>query len=74
MQIHPLTLLMLSMVVALLVLTLLACIYDLRTCRHKKSKDETVYRCAECTRVFTATHRTPLAQCPECGKQSAPPR
>jgi rRNA maturation endonuclease Nob1 len=74
MPIDPLTLMMLTMAFFLITLLLLAGIYDLRTSKHKKSKDETVYRCSDCERTFTYVHRTPLARCPTCGKQNAPPR
>ncbi len=74
MPIDPLQLLVIPLIIALVGILAAAWVYDLKTLRHKKSKNETVYRCAACRRIYTEMHRTPLAHCPQCGKQNAPVR
>lgn len=74
MLVDPLHLLIAPMALLLAALFGVAFLYDVQTFRRRKSKHETVYRCNGCHRIFTDEHRTPLARCPNCGEQTAPPR
>jgi rRNA maturation endonuclease Nob1 len=70
MLIDPLHLLPVPLILALTGLLALAVAYDLLTFRHRKKKEEAVYRCAACRRVYTKPRHTPLARCPTCGRQN----
>lgn len=74
MPVDPLQLIQVPLVIALAGLFLAALAYDLKTFRRRKSKDETIYRCADCRLIYIDIHRTPLARCPTCGKQNEPIR
>jgi len=74
MLIDPLTLLVIPMAILLIGLFIVALLYDLLTSRRLKNKNQTAYHCPDCRRIFTDEHRTPLSRCPNCGKQTAPPR
>jgi len=72
MTVDPLHLLIIPLTLTLIGLFAAAWMYDLKTFRRRKGKDETIYRCADCHRIYTDTHRTPLARCPNCGKSNEP--
>jgi len=74
MPVDPLQFIVIPLATALAGLFLAALAYDLKTFQRQKSKDETVYRCADCRSIYTDIHRTPLARCPKCGKQNEPIR
>lgn len=71
MVVDPLYLLIIPLTLALTGLFVTAWLYDLKTFRRRKRKDETIYRCTDCQRIYTLIQRTPLARCPKCGKQNA---
>lgn len=68
---NPLSFFVIPLALALTGLFAAAWIYDLKTFRRRKRKDETIYRCTDCQRIYTHIQRTPLARCPRCGKQNA---
>lgn len=70
MMIDPLQLFVIPLILALTGLFLAAWIYDLKTFRRRKKKDETLYRCTDCQSIYTSIHHTPIARCPGCGKQN----
>lgn len=70
MPVDPLHLLPIPLILSLSALFALAAAYDLRTFKHRKKKDDAIYRCADCRRVYTTARHTPLARCPTCGKQN----
>ena len=72
MLVDPLHLFVIPLALMLTGLFAAAWVYDVKTFRRRKSKDETVYRCVDCNRIFTDIHRTPLSRCPKCGKQNEP--
>ena len=72
MPVDPLSFFVIPLALVLTGLFAAAWVYDIKTFRRRKSKDETVYRCVNCKRIFTDIHRTPLARCPNCGKQNEP--
>jgi rRNA maturation endonuclease Nob1 len=74
MQIDPLLLPALILSCLLGGLLLAATLYDLRLSRRQKSKNETVYRCAACRRLYCLQRHTPLARCPHCGESNEPAR
>ena len=74
MLVDPLHLFVIPLVLALSGLLLAAGAYDLLTFRRRKTKHETVYRCASCRDIYISTQRTPLARCPKCGRQNEPIR
>jgi rRNA maturation endonuclease Nob1 len=71
MPIDPLHLSVIPLALSLAALFLGAWLYDIRASRRRKKKEETVYRCMDCRRIYIGTHHTPLARCPKCGKQNA---
>ena len=66
----PLQMMVLPLFFALAGLFFAATLYDQRNFRRRKHEKETIYRCADCRRIYTDTHRTPLAGCPRCGRQN----
>lgn len=74
MQIDPLQLPAIILGSLLGGLLIAATLYDLRLSRRRKSKNETVYRCATCRRVYSLQRHTPLARCPHCGESNEPAR
>lgn len=72
MYVDPLHLLLAPLLPALALLFMMAWLYDLKTFRRRKKKDETIYRCANCRRIYTDIHRIPLVRCPKCGIQNEP--
>ena len=70
MIVDPLQLIVLPLALALTGLFAAAWMYDLKTFRRRKRKEETIYRCTDCNRIYTSIHHTPLARCPRCGKQN----
>lgn len=70
MPIAPLLLFPLALILTLTALLALAIVYDLRTFQRRKKKDEAIYRCMSCRRVYATDRHTPLARCPACGKQN----
>ncbi|HKL22501.1 MAG TPA: hypothetical protein VJ904_11895 [Tichowtungia sp.] len=68
--IDPLQLIVIPLALVLAGLFFAAWLYDLKTFRRRKKKDETIYRCTDCKRIYTLIQRTPLARCPRCGKQN----
>lgn len=71
MTIDPLHLFVIPMGTALAFLFIAALLYDIRTFRRRKKKEESIYRCNDCRSIYTGTKHTPLARCPKCGKQNA---
>lgn len=74
MPVDPLNLIVAPLVIALGLLFALAAAYDFVVFRRRRSKDESVYRCANCRHIYTELHRTPLARCPKCSTQNEPVR
>ena len=74
MPVNPLQLILIPLILTLVGLFLAALVYDIKTFRRRKSKDEAIYRCIDCRSIYTDIHRTPLARCPQCGKPNAPIR
>jgi len=74
MYVDPLQLFVVPLVLLLIGLLAAAWMYDLKTFRRRKRKDETIYRCTDCRRIYTGIQRIPLARCPACGKQNPPVR
>lgn len=70
MPVDPLHLFALALILTLTGLLALAGVYDLRTFRRRRKKEEAIYRCIACRRVYTTPRHTPLARCPACGKQN----
>lgn len=75
MHTHPLSLIVLPLAFALAAIFAAAAAYDFTTFRRRrKTGKRAVYRCDACRHIYTVPHRTPLARCPQCGKQNAPVR
>ncbi len=70
----PISLIVAPLALALGILLALATTYDIVVFRRRKSKDESVYRCARCRHIYTEHRRTPLARCPKCEHQNEPTR
>lgn len=70
MPVDVIHLLPLPLILTLAALLGLAVLYDLRTFKRHKKKEDAIYRCASCRRVYTTPRQTPLARCPVCGKQN----
>jgi rRNA maturation endonuclease Nob1 len=75
MPVEPLSLFTLPLVLSLVALFAAAAVYDFITFRRRrKNENKAVYRCDGCRHIYTALSRTPLARCPQCGKQNEPVR
>lgn len=72
MPVDPLHLIVIPLALMLIGLFSAAWVYDIKTFRRRKRKDETIYRCLSCGRIYTDIHRIPLTRCPKCGKQNEP--
>jgi len=75
MPIDPLSLFTIPMTLALAALFAAATAYDFITFRRRRNNEnKSIYRCDACRHIYTVPHRTPLARCPQCGKQNEPVR
>ncbi len=74
MPVDPLSLFVLPLMIALAALFAAAAAYDFIIFRRRKNRNKAVYRCDACRHIYTVLHRTPLARCPQCGKQNEPVR
>lgn len=73
MPIDPLSLFTIPLALALVALFAAATAYDIITFRRRrKNGNQAVYRCDSCRHIYTVPLRTPLARCPQCGKQNEP--
>ena len=70
--IDPVQLLVAPLLPVMAILFMMAWLYDLKTFRRRKRKDETIYRCTNCHRIYTEIHRIPLRRCPECDTLNEP--
>lgn len=48
--------------------------YDMRSFHRRRRHRKTVYRCTACQHIYERPNRTPLARCPQCGRQNEPMR
>ena len=74
MPVNPLHLLVAALGFALAFIIIASAFYDFRIFRRRKSARKSLYRCADCRKIYEESHRTPLARCPICGKQNEPVR
>lgn len=74
MPIDPLHLIAFAVAGILVCLLGLSLGYEIRRFIWRKKKEQAVYRCHKCRRIYMELHRIPLARCPECGTQNKPIR
>jgi hypothetical protein len=77
MPVDPLSLFTIPLTISLVAIFAAAVAYDFflfrRRHRHR-NENKAVYRCEACRHIYTVPLRTPLASCPNCGKQNEPVR
>ncbi len=53
--------------ISLLVIAVLALIYNLRSLHHPNCEKESIYECSECGHVYAFARARPMDRCPRCG-------
>lgn len=73
MPVEPLSFFVIPLTLSLTAIFAAAAVYDFIIYRRRRrNSSKAVYRCDACRHIYTVLHRTPLAQCPKCGKQNEP--
>jgi len=53
--------------IPLVVIAVLALVYNFRSLHRPVRNRESIYRCAACGHVYAFTHNRPMDRCPRCG-------